>query len=619
MAFPAQTLANNFANWNVTYSIYSGMTGKVTLTNQEQQYTTGANRWIPIRINLTNTVTSDLADDSCLAGNVNWINGIILSGGDSRRIEEDMFTVNVGSYFTTLRGKPVNTHYYIDTPSTILADVLSVYCGIPAALIDLTGMAAAPTIRGVVQGNDVYAECAKLAQVAQSDLFVQVAGTLTAEAWADDDSSVDFVLPNETIISAVLQRSREKGPSRITVRGRWQGSYGCGTKMLNNAVSGPPDSIKRDHCYKNGLGETRSTLTFKNLAGDKQAIRNAGFIFNGDQEFSKLTDVPEGGSTAVIDALPDGGGYLPPATLSQTSAVILARTGDGQETDDPGTKSQVNDDRLSQHDHVIAAMTGTPPGAFSVNNTDADKTGDARDGNRLEMIVQDSDLAAEFGVSSEEIDNPYVSDQYTAFVLAVRKFKEFKMQRNTYKVSVAYMPCIEINNVVTFTTPDGDKTVTGRVANIVVGYTPSPIKVTMTLTVESFEELGSTAYATGNLMYYPNLCGINGIHWVLHSGSAYAINGYLAFEPGGVIRQTLFLLPGTLHTLGFDVIENLTGSFVVRHYNGAVLGGTSSAITATGTVSYTFTPTSSSVTLEFAASSGEWFFTKPWLSMSITA
>jgi len=428
-------------------------------------------------------------------------------------------------------------------------------------------------------------------------------------------------LPDETIISATLQRSREKGPSRITVRGQWQGSYGCGTKMLNNAVSGPPDSIKRDHCYQNGLGETVSTLTFKNLAGNKEAIRNAGFIFDGDQEFSKLVDVPESGSTAILDVTPNGSSYLPPGTLSQTSAVILARTGDGQETDDPGTKSRVNDDRLSQHDHVIASMTGTPPGAFSVGNTDSDKTGDARDGNRLEMIVQDSDLALEFGVSSDEVDNPYISDQYTAFAVAVRKFKEFKMQRNTYKVVVAYMPCLKINNVVTFTTPDGAKTVTGRVANITVGYavTPKSITTSMTLLVESFEELGGTIYTTGNMLYYPSLCGINGIHWVLHSGSVYAVSGYLAFESGGVIRQTLFLLPGTLHTLVFELIENVTGGFVVRHYNVAALGGTSPTATTTSTVTYTFTPTTSNVTLEFEALSGEWFLTKPLLSMSVTA
>jgi len=137
--------------------------------------------------------------------------------------------------------------------------------------------------------------------------------------------------------------------------------------------------------------------------------------------------------------------------------------------------------------------------------------------------------------------------------------------------------------------------------------------------VESFEELGGTTYTTGNMIYYPNLCGINGIHWVLHSGSAFALSGYFAFESGGVIRQTLFLPTGILHTLTFELIENTSGGFVVRHYNGAALGGTSPTATATGTVTYTFTPTATSVTLEFEALSGEWFLTKPLLNMSVTA
>ena len=120
MPFPTQSLANNFADWSVTYDIYSGLSGSCNLTNQEQQYTAGSFRWIPFKLTLNTTVISDLADDSCLSGNVDWFDGLVLSMDDSREIASDMVTLRLGSYFSTLNQHPINSQYYTDTAGNII-------------------------------------------------------------------------------------------------------------------------------------------------------------------------------------------------------------------------------------------------------------------------------------------------------------------------------------------------------------------------------------------------------------------------------------------------------------------------------------------------------------------
>lgn len=619
MPLPTQTLANNYGDWSVQYSMYTMLSGKLRLTNQEQQYNRANTLWVPVQLGLAATVDSDLVDDSSLAGSTSWFNGLITSFTDQRQIAGDFMDVNLGSYFTTLSTRPINSQFYVVDVATVLTDVLNVYAGIPLALLSFS-LGNRATIYGVVQGNDLMEETRKLAAAGASDLFVQVGGVLTVEAWKDETSSVDITLPDEVVIECKSVRTRTKGASRIYLRGRWTGSYGCGQKLINVDPTQPPSRISRDHCYHNGVREAVSDMYLNNLAANKEDLRNAGFLLSGDQTFGTVTELGETGGDATLRVTPTVGATLPPLTLSTTEILALARTTGSEENNDTSSKSKGTDAALSQHDRVLSALTNTPPGTFRGGSGDSSKTSDAPDKNRLEMAVQDNGLVSEFGVVTEDLDNPYLAYGLNAFSYGIRKFKEFRMQRNTYEVIVAYLPGVRLNHVVTFTVPDGTKTVTGRVSDIAVNYKAGNSEVSMTLKVESFEELGVTSYTSGNLLTYPELCGINGVNWVINSGDIYAISGYFAFDGAGAVRQPIFLAAG----LSFDltvklILDTGPGVFNMRHYNVAALGGSSINYSASGTYTYSFTPTTYDVTIEFAATSGVWFMTTPHLSVTVTA
>lgn len=617
MPFPTQNLANDFIEWSVTYDIYSTLSGSCKLTNQAQQYSGGTLRWTPFQLDLTATVTSTLADDSCLSGSVTWFKGLIISVNDERTLDSDMVTVNLGSFFETLKQHPINSQYYSDTVGNIILDILNVYAGVPLALLNFS-MAATPSVGTIVQGTDMLAECQKLAQAGESDMFVQVGGNLTVEAWKDDNSAIDTTIPDECVISVKSSRSREKGPSRLVVRGRWAGSVDCGSKLINNNVTEAPTQIAKDKCYIPGVLETYAELQFKNLASSKADLKNAGYVLNGESFFDEVTDIAQDGGSSTVAVRPVFFPWFRPGFEVVTATKIIGKNLGKEETSDPGAGGKGQKEAITRHDRILAAMTKTPPGTF--READTDKTSDSSDNNRMEITLSDADLLIEFGVVTQEVDNLYIGNPYTALAVAIREFKKFKMQRNTYMVETAYLPCIRLNDVVRFTTPDDAKTITGRVANIKVNYAPSPFKTTMSLAVESFEELGGTLFASDNLFVYPELCGINGVNWIISSTDVYAISGYFAFENGGEIYQPLYLATGLTYTVTADLTLNTgPGSFEVRNYNATVLGGTSLPLIASGTITHNFSPTSTNVWVEFAATSGTWFMTNPRITTNITA
>lgn len=133
MPFAVQKLSNNFADWDVTYDIYSDLRGSCKFTNQNRQYDASTVRWQPFSLALDVTLDSDLANSSCFDGDVTWFAGLIKSFEDIREIDKDTITAHLSSYFTTLRSHPINTQYYTDTVGNIILDILNVYAGGPLA------------------------------------------------------------------------------------------------------------------------------------------------------------------------------------------------------------------------------------------------------------------------------------------------------------------------------------------------------------------------------------------------------------------------------------------------------------------------------------------------------
>jgi hypothetical protein len=228
------------------------------------------------------------------------------------------------------------------------------------------------------------------------------------------------------------------------------------------------------------------------------------------------------------------------------------------------------------------------------------------------MVINDVGLQSEYGVVTEEIDNAYISDGVTAMVIGVRKIQEFLMSRNRFRLKTKYLPQLRINQVISFIAPDTDQTITGRIVRIHVNGDVDNSLTSMDIDVENMSELVGRIYTSGNLLIYPELCGINQINWI-SSGGVYALSGYFGFEAGSSVSQPLYYIPGETYTLTYEAIKSTGGSFVVSESS----SGASSSVGGSGTYTFSFIPLSTTGYLTFS-SSGEWFLGGPSLVLILT-
>ncbi len=605
-------VSTDLVSWDASYALSGGFSGSAEFTNQNLQYGVDL-LWTVVSISLNTTVTSDLVDSSMFEGDILWFRGVVHSVDDGCGDASKEFKINVASFYSTLVNKAINTHFYDTTAGTALLDVLQVYCGIPVGIISIVA-GAAPPVRAIVQGANVWEECLKLSQCCHSDLFIQVGGILTVAPWKDHNSSVDLVLPVEAVFRVTRVRSSEKGPSRIRVRGRAASRYDCGPHIISTGPLQEPTKITKDKCYKNGLGEPSSELVLKNLGGSKASLVNASYLLSGDNKFDSMDSSQISEASVTINTIPSVGTYVSPATNSVTTYKVLSRSSKTGELSNNTVDLRQQKSHLKVHDKALAKLAGVPPGVFSISGKDPQLGGEAGDRSRMEMIINDLDLQSEFGIVTEEIDNPYISSGVNALFIGIRKIQEFLMGRNTYKLLTPYLPTLQINQVITFTVPDTLQQITGRISLLHVAYSADTSEVTMEVTVESFSEFAGRTYLSGNLLVYPELCGINQVNWI-STGGVYALSGYFGFEAGASVYQPLMLVSGLIFTFTAEVkLVSTLGSFKVEETS----SGTSVTVTASGTITLVFTPLATSGNLVFTALSGEWFLTLPTLVTTVT-
>lgn len=602
---------SDLVKWSAKYSMPGSLTASVEFTNQRLQYGSDL-LWTTVTVQAENTVITDLPNSAAFSGTVTWINGVIQSIDDGCQIADKDFKASIASFFSVLVNKPINTHYYDTTAATVLLDILQVYCGVPVALFSIS-VSASPSIVGIVQGADVWSECFKLAQCCRSDMFVQVGGILKIATWKDHNSIVNWALPREAIISVTRTRGVEKGPSRIRIRGRHVSKYDCGPRLMSTNPVNEPSSVSKDKCYRNGLGEPSSQIVLKNLGGSENDLTNASYILNGDLKFDVMTSSDIKDATATIKTVPKEDSYLEAATDSKVFYKVLGRNSKGQ-LENQTTDLKAHKDHLTIHDKALAKLAGLPLGVLSIANKDPHMGGESGDRDRLEMVINDPALQANFGLITEEVDNSYISDGYTAFIIGIRKVQEYLMGRNKYKLKTAYLPALQINDVITFIVTDTDQALTGRVVDINVEYDAAASSISMDLEVECFTELAGRTYVSGNLLVYSELCGINQKNWV-SGGGVYALSGYFGFESGASVYQPLLLNTNVVFTVTVDVILPITssGTFRVRDSS----SNTSASRSSSGTLTLSYTPVSAASNLIFESVSGEWFMTNPKLITSI--
>jgi hypothetical protein len=178
------------------------------------------------------------------------------------------------------------------------------------------------------------------------------------------------------------------------------------------------------------------------------------------------------------------------------------------------------------------------------------------------------------------------------------------MQAHTWSVQFAYLPSLSLGDVLTFDTPEtyegGEVTVTGLLSSLRVSYDASP-KATMSGTVESFEDIGSTNYVIGNLILDADMKGTGvSTEWNTKDGGG---TGYSQVADGfaflsadtGAANWSSFWLEQTGMTVG----ESYTFTFDYLREDGSEnlditisdSGGTfvTAAVGTSGSASYTIT------------------------------
>ena len=194
--------------------------------------------------------------------------------------------------------------------------------------------------------------------------------------------------------------------------------------------------------------------------------------------------------------------------------------------------------------------------------------------------------------------------------VAMRRFQEVKMERNAWTVEIAYLPGLELNQVVQFDTPETyegvPETVTGLLTDMSVDADLTAPTVMMKLLVLSFEELGATTYT--NDVIEGEQVGMHAMYSDQSSGggSAEMVDGQLDLQnntsgQGEIDYDTDMgdTDAGTNYLLSFNWSrESGTGDLTVEIHDGNGLIS-SDTFSSTGTDSVTYSVTDPDVTVKF--------------------
>ena len=513
-------LVDDLVSWSITSSMRGQYGGTLVAVNVGRKYPSAwANN--PIRAGIS--VSGDLY--GCGSGAaVNWLNGVI----DAPDEEYDPDAPNsemsfgVGSFAARLGNKPVNTYQFDGmTANQVLAELVDTFGGLPSSLYSFALSSAQTFNKIIVQGDNLLEEARKVARAAGGDLYINHLGILTATDWKDNGDAVDVVIPQTAVLGASKSLATSQGVSRVKVRGRWLDNKEIpgvdGAPSPSSTQNKPPGGNKSplgtgDTCICSATpvwkGEHKLNVRGKFNMGPN-GMRNgelATSMMYGD--ISYMDEQPDGSMEATIRNTGPYGAWPAINNLNGYDAIPLQMTAYGDFDRDwqwPGRNNWIDKKGGRELIHKLAVKLeasgsgrggggrgGRGGGGGSGGGSTSKQTPRSQDEGeeiRVECTVNDSGLRNEFGVAIEEIDNPYVKTEASACSLGARRFAEFKMGRHPWTVRIAYMPCIELNQVVRFTIPGTSGTVTGLVTELTVNYSADPISADMELVVESFEDL----------------------------------------------------------------------------------------------------------------------------------
>ena len=564
-----------------TYSLVGNYQGNITVADPTGEID-ATYLWKRYEIDLTvdSSFSQDYAatpldplQESCFSGTIKIASGIIsnisysIDYAGTRQAD-----ITIDSFYTRLNSKAISTDpfYQLDT-TEVLGSIATIYLGVPVELLDFNTIPR--VISGPADGNNAMEELRNIAQAGFSHLFVQTNGLLTAEPWLGrcvpsiEDPEVyvceeaELDIPCAAIKSASRVLNNELPPTVVRVRGSHIQTFDCGKVDLTDTRT---SSLSGRSGYESigggvsktvvvGIPQKDAEVQYNNLAGKKEDINNANVYASG-LSLRKMTEVADGVASYSVTG---ESGFL-----EKGGVEFYSKIAGNQIPDDFKERNGIN--KLGKKDNVknskklkrlTDVLRGRPPifesgPAFGSGTKDGvghnDSNNTAREESRvqLEVSVTDPALLSVFGVKEEQIDNPYVICKEDLFWIGVRRFQQWKMEQNAWELEIAPMPCLRLNQMITFTPPPSagvpnPVSVKGVISGIGNDYSPDGSVLTQKLTVLGVDDLCKTVYTSSNLI--SNFCGVNGSgNW---SGS-----GTSSESMGNISNDSLILY--TKGTLG---------------------------------------------------------------------
>lgn len=510
---------------------------------------------------ITTTCLQIKSGYECFNGNLYLLNGVISGISQNSEQSENQIDVSVESYFARLVNKPINTEPFLaQGANTVLTAISYIYAGIPGTFVNFS--ANERPVVGPVVGNNTLDEMRQVAQAGYSHLFVQHGGVLTAEPW-QDCGAPELTIPCWAVIKASRSREFEIPPTVIRVRGRNVDTVSCGEQDLTDSRSGSTrggyDSVGAGShkCVITGISQKDATVEYRNLVGNKTDLVNAN-LYSSGLLIDTPTEVKDG---FVASTVTSSGGWLGKVEASYYSRISGAQKSSDME--DKNGKKVKGTDSIRQAQmlkQMYGMATGTdlvgqagPAWGKGVTGTgvwsaSSDMTSAEPSRTQQEVVVLDPDLMLQYGVREEQLDNPYAYTKEQLFHIGIRRFQQWKMEQDSWQVEIIPMPCLRVNQIVSFETPEKEdcpsETVTGVINSIKIDWQAEGGKTTMQIGLLGTSNLCNTTYISTNL--FTEMCGTVGDSGTTEDGW-YGVNTS-PYYFGSVSSDSAFLM--TLGTFG---------------------------------------------------------------------
>lgn len=655
----------DISSWDVSSALRGTYSANINLINSENDYLISDLKGTDVEIAVATSahVSSDIDDpDLVFAGSKNLIKGAIADIRQQEGLSSDVVSIGVKSYFAKLARKPIAT-----ATSIGLSSILTKYAKLDSTIYDISSMGTG-NVAGPLNGNNMLEQLRKCAQAARSYMFIDHEGIMRVEAWKDASDPVEFEIPPEALISASRASSSGILPTQIRMRGGFYQRYDVKAEMnrsgANPAGGASPGAQPAQSkgggtgggsitkCRKQGMGEGTTKVTVEGIDASEDDLYSSEVSISSGSVVN--VEITEGPSMTITSEPPGGwentgsGSVVPDseAEVSIEGRIRDMRASESPEVDAPVAQEHegVKDKKETAKQEALASggvmihmfpMGGGPGpagGAGSAGgggNQSPIQLSVSMSEIQLEAYAEDPDLTTEFGTVYEQMENTAIVSREQLHDCIVRRFQEIKMTRKAWEVNCAFMPAININKVVQFTTPEittliggetpsdsGGTVVTGIVTQLSYSWSADSNQITQKMIVESFEDIGATTYVSSNLVKDWRLLGYGG-------NSDWDKSGEYAYVSGGRIRLTVSdnatgMGYVELAQTGMEVGASYTFSFETDHVLGTdnldtTYGGVS--IGTAKTVTFTATSASYLFRWELSATSTD---TQSWLINQIS-